>query len=316
VNLAFLPKAAEQVRGKLVLKPVKVKMGGRVLKATISLLGVGGSSAIQILDVEHKDGSSDNFVLQLEREPPFKRELQLLNSGSRVGFAQLVFVDELILGKGNAGSGGLSVLPDSVLLRPGERKAVQLTFGPELAHRSSVSLVVLSGTELARRVLRRARLLPGAARLVGPPPFPGLDMTRVFPGEHDFPGENFTDELAPEDVTHFYKKTVKQTIQARFPPNLAAFGQLAVEETLSESRLHLSTTVMGSSSPAAHSPPTTDAHRGGGNSLARLELMPRQLVLVQGGEAFVKMVNSGTTTLHWDLSWPASVLNVSPPAGE
>jgi hypothetical protein len=158
-------------------------------------------------------------------------------------------------------------------------------------------------------------MLPGAARLSADSALLGLDLTKPIPSEEEFSNEEFAGSIYAEDVMHFFKKTEKRTIQVVLPPKMATFGELPTEETLSESRLNLSSTMVMPVA-AAHSPPTTDAHRGAANSLSHLELLPRQVVLDQGGEAIVKIVNNGTGCVHWDLNWEASHLNVSPQAGK
>ena len=313
LRLAFVPKGEELARGKLVLKPQSIKVGGKCFKASISLQGMGGSAQIKILDVQPRgEKVGEDFEMKLEREAPVTQQLRLLNSGSRVGFVRLMCIEELNAKK--AAGPAVSIVPDSFLLGPGELRSVQATFGRQLEYMNP-TLVVFSGPELTRRVLRRARMLPGAVRLSGSPALLGLDLTQPVPSEEEFPAEDFTDSLAPEDVMHFYKKTERRTIHVSFPPKMATFDQLPMEETLSESRLHLSTTLVTLVS-APHSPPTTDAPRDMGNSLSHLELLPRQLVLDQGGEAIVKIINNSPSCVHWDLNWPASHLNVSPPAGK
>jgi hypothetical protein len=312
VCVVFCPLATKQVRGKLVLKPRNNKGSGKCFKASLSLFGIGGSADIQVLDVEPKSEAATDFEIKLEREPPVTTHLRLQNSGSRAGFVRLVCEEELRCESGLPGM----IRPDSFLLGPGELRSVQLIFGPELKY-NSANVVIFTGPELARRILRRAQKLTDASLPSGSPARRGLDLTEQVPSEDEFLKENFTGELFREDESYCLKKTQKRMIRFSFPPKRASFDQLPMEETMSEtlleSRGNLTSRLATSTLP--HSPPTTDAESSIVNSFSRLELLPRRLELLQGAEVLIRIINKGAACVHWDLNWPHSHLSVSPPAG-
>ena len=47
INLVYMPKTNKPSKGKLVLKPINVKIGGKIIKASIGLKGVPGASDIR-----------------------------------------------------------------------------------------------------------------------------------------------------------------------------------------------------------------------------------------------------------------------------
>ena len=297
VTLIFSPKVKGDYKGKLVLKPLNIKMGGNFIKASINLFGSGGCSDMRILDVKPVDESS--YVTSFDREPPAQHEFRIANNGSSAGFVRLVCTEDT-----GGDSSQVIISQDSFLLAEGETKSVSISFGAAFEP-AAANLAVFFGPEIVRSVYRRARLLPGAARLSSSPALLGVDFNRKIDSEESFAAYHYKGELSPEDVKHFYAKTEKHTIKFDFPEKNAKFGELAVEETLSETRLNATAT-------NCHSPPTTDAVK----SQSGLQVIPSSVALDQGAEAIVKVLNLGSQVIHWDLSWPTSQLSCSPPAGQ
>ena len=188
--------------------------------------------------------------------------------------------------------------PGELVVPRGEVREVEVT---ALAGGGG-GLAVFLGPEVARQVMRRARKLPGAVRLSDDPALLGEDMAAVVAGEEclgeleEWRGRAVT----CQDVRHFYQLTAKSLVRVTAPASPHEFGQLTVEETLSETRLEQSVLV-------SHSPPTRE--EGG------LSITPRLLGLVRGGEALVRLGNRGAGAVSWELAWPPSVLAVQPSAG-
>ena len=296
IKLVFTPKIADTFRGKLILKPVNLKVKGKIIKASIGLNGCGGGPAIRLLDLQERAESS--YRLRLEKEPPTTTEFRVANNGTGLGFVRLVCHEE----KGDQDS-KIRVSPDSFLLKAGETKTVQVSISSGFNFLAA-NLAIFFGPELTRSVYKRARLLPGAARLSASPALMGLDFTKRIPREEDHPEAQYSGDLTGDDVKHFYNKTEKHSLSLEFPERTAMFNELDVEDTLSETRLD-ATSVL-------HSPPTTDCRRPG----SILKISPQNLVLDQGAEAIVKVTNTGPVTVHWDLNWSDDHLTCSPPAGQ
>ena len=155
-----------------------------------------------------------------------------------------------------------------------------------------------------RNVYRRAKTLPGAARLSGSPALHGVDFSVKFPREEEITSAQFSGDLTGEDVMHLYNKTEKHTIKIQLPEKVASFDELTVEETLSETRLNATS--------IPHSPPTTDTVR----TRSQLQISPSVVSLDPGTESIVKISNLGSSIVHWDLSWSSEHLTCSPPAGQ
>lgn len=105
--------------------------------------------------------------------------------------------------------------------------------------------------------------------------------------------------VTKQDVRHLPRLLSSTVVRVCSPPAPQQFAALAVEDTLSETRLEQST--------VGHSPPTRphSPQREGG-----LVLAPRLLCLPRGGEGVVRLVNRGSGAVSWELAWPQSVLQV------
>ena len=296
VTLIFSPKVKSDYKAKLVLKPLNLKIGGKIIKASIGLFGSGGCSDMKILDVKPSDES--NYLVCFDKEAPARKEFRMANNGTAAGFVRMVCSEET-----GPDSSQLIISPDSFILKEGEIKTVNVSFGAGF-ELNVANIAVFFGPEIVRNVYRRAKVLPGAARLSGSPTLLGVDFGRKIPSEEVFTSCQYKGELTPEDVKHFYAKTEKHIIKFEFPEKGSRFGELAVEETLSESRLN--------ATAHCHSPPTTDTVK----TISGLQIIPNVVVLDQGSEVIVKILNVGSEIVHWDLNWPNSHLRCSPPAGQ
>lgn len=296
VGLVFSPKLNDTFTGKLVLKPVNMKVNGKIIKASIGLLGSAGCSDIKILDVKPKDETS--FLVKLDKEPPTRRDFRMINNGSSLGFVKIICTEEL-----GRESSQVVISSDSFLLKEGESKIISVIFMAGFDSKTA-SLAIFSGPEIARNVYRRARMLPGATRLSASPALLGVDFTKKIPREEEFTSVQYAGDLTGEDVQHFYNKTEKRTLIFQFPEKMAKFDELAVEETLSETRLEATVHL--------HSPPTTDSSQ----VPSVLQITPQTVSLEQGSEAIVKITNTGPKIVHWDLTCPSPYLSCSPPGGQ
>ena len=227
---------------------------------------------------------------------PDTRTLQFVNRGDFAAFVKVV--PDCGPCGGDPGARLEVSLPGEMVVPQGEVREVEVT---ALAGGGG-GLAVFLGPEVARQVMRRARKLPGAVRLSDDPALLGENMAAVVAGEECL-GELEEWRGRPvtcQDVRHFYQLTAKSLVRVTAPASPHEFGQLTVEETLSETRLEQSVLV-------SHSPPTRE--EGG------LSIMPRLLSLVRGGEAVVRLGNKGAGAVSWELAWPPSVLAVQPSAG-
>ena len=78
---------------KLGLKPQNMKVGGKIIKASLNLVGSAGSSDIQILDL--KSVSESSYLVNMDKEPPTRREFRITNTGSSPGFVKLLCTEEI-----------------------------------------------------------------------------------------------------------------------------------------------------------------------------------------------------------------------------
>lgn len=296
LNLVFSPKIMSTFKGKLVLKPQNMKVGGKIIKASLNLVGSAGSSDIQILDL--KSVSESSYLVNMDKEPPTRREFRITNTGSSPGFVKLLCTEEI-----GRKSFKVQISPDCFILSKGETRIVAVNFSSEF-HFNSATILVFFGPEIVRNVYRRAKTLPGAARLSGSPAIHGVDFSMKFPREEEITSAQFSGDLTGEDVMHLYNKTEKHTIKIQLPEKVATFDELTVEETLSETRLNATS--------IPHSPPTTDTVR----TRSQLQISPSIVSLDPGTESIVKISNLGSSIVHWDLSWSSGHLTCSPPAGQ
>merc|ERR1719515_185220 len=94
------------------------------------------------------------------------------------------------------------------------------------------------GAETLRQILKSARKLSGAARLVESSSIPGFNPMEEIPGETKDYIKELEGKLAAVDVKQFFKKISGEKISIKVPvKTLAEFDQLSVEETLSETRI-------------------------------------------------------------------------------
>ena len=296
IKLVFNPNNTDTCDGKLILKPVNLKVKGKIIKASISLNGSGGRPDMRLLDV--KEDTELRYHLRAEKEPPTTLQFRVTNSGTGLGFVRLLSCED---------RGGqhdkVHISPDSFILPAGETKPVQVLIGANFNY-NTANIAVFLGPEIARSVYRRARLLPGAARLSASPVLMGLDFTNKIPAEQEYPAAQYSGDLTGDDVKHFYNKTERHSVEIEFPDQAARFTELDVEDTLSDTRLNATAFL--------HSPPTNDTRK----ISSVLKIDPQNLVLDHGSEAIVKVTNTGPNTVHWDLKWQSEYLNCSPPAGQ
>jgi len=315
VKMAFCPGSLGIHRGKLVLKPQGRSVSGKTFKASISLVGVVGAASVTISGVDKKqEKESTVFLGQVEEGQNVSRTIAVTNSGNSAAFIKFLCVEELD-GVVVAGEGGVNVAPNTFILEIGQTRKVAVNM-PSVSTSSSASgistiatLAMFSGPELCRQVLKRARRLPGAARVCSNPALLGVNFDCVFSGEESLnSAEIYTGHLTNLDVKHLYNKADKQLISltALASEKQTNFDALSIEETLSESRLD------GRMSIAPHSPPT----RGEDVLSSQLVISPRQVVLEGGSDGLLTLINRGVSTVHWDMSWPGASLSVQPPAGE
>jgi len=316
VKMAFSPSSLGIHRGKLVLKPQGRSISGKTFKASISLVGMVGSSSVALSGVEKKQEKGCSIFLgQVEEGQEVCRTIVVTNNGNGAAFVKFMCVEELE-GVVVPGEGGVNASPNGFILETGQARKVTLNL-PSVSlsdnNASGIStiatLAMFSGPELCRQVLKRARRLPGAARNCSNPALMGVNFDCVFSGEESLnPAEIYTGHLTNLDVKHLYNKAVKQFISLTALANAKPtnFDALCIEETLSESRLD------GRMSIAPHSPPT----RGEDVLTSQLIISPSQVVFHGGSDGLLTLINRGTTSVHWDMSWPGGNLSVTPPAGE
>ena len=308
--VVYRPKTTRPVKGKLVLKPANIKIGGKIFKASITLQGLPGAANIKLNDLKSLDDAK--FFLDIDQEPPVSRQFKIENSGTATGFVKIVCLETM----SHSDDSSVTISPSEFLLKSGDSKTVYLTFGPEYTSLEA-NLAIFCGTELVRHVYTRARKLPGSVRLSGSRALLGLDFTKPIGDGDDQENISFTGDITSEDASHFYNKSQKLQVKVSLREKQADFHALGVEETMSESRLE--TTAMAAIGNVKNkwdqltaSPPTPDC-----STIARiLHILPQNLSLTAGGESIVKIINKSSDTLHWDLNWPAEFLDCSPPAGQ
>ena len=316
VSVVYKPKNQGTHQGKLVLKPQGKKQGGKSFKASIVLSGVSGSADIMMEDVET---GLDNLHHISFTEHNTKQLITFSNLGNMTGFVKIV--------PDPGAANFVDISPTTFILTAKSRKhvAVSLIGDPD----SSLKINVLHGSELVRQVMKKARKLPGGARLCENSSVGGFNVVEEFPGESvDSLKQEFSGQLTAMDVKHFFKKMKRETIELRIPSKPVEFDQLSVEETLSETRidqsiaLPLNTTniyrnndvkksnVVFTSSSSVPSPPTNDAADS-----SALRIIPDKISLKLGGETLLKLINLSQDKLHWDMSWPSSKLSLAPGSG-
>ena len=310
LGIIYRPRSSKPVKGKLVLKPVNIKIGGKIFKASITLKGYPGSSVMKIMDLKSTDDAK--FYLDIEQEPPVSRQFRIKNEGSATGFVKIVCLETM----GHKEDAQVTIAPSEFLLQPGASSTVILTFGSDYSA-SEANLAIFCGTEVVRSVYTRARQLPGCVRLSGSTALLGIDFTKPFGEEDEQKNVAFTGDITPEDANHFYNKSQKLNVKVSLMEKQADFQALGVEETLSETRLEttaMATAMNHTKTKWDHltaSPPTPDC------TPARiLQIVPQSLNLSPGAESIVKIMNKSTGTLHWDLNYASNYLDCSPPAGQ
>ena len=312
VSVWYWPvKNGSKDTGKLVLKPQGIKLGGKSFKASIALTGLVGASKIVISGVENHGKEKHSLTFS---DGESTKTLMVTNHshGSVKGFVK-------ILASGSS-SNYLDVTPTTFLLSPGAQKPVQITLAGD-TDGAPMELTLFHGPEVLRQILKSARKLSGAARLVESASIPGYNPMEEIPGETRDDIKELEGKLAAVDVKQFFKKISGEKISIKVPTKtLAEFDQLSVEETLSETRidqsialpLHTTNMFRPEEKPflnhSVQSPPTTD------NS-ADLKITPDRIQLKAGGECLLRLANLSHSKVHWDMSWPSSKLNINPGSG-
>lgn len=282
LTITYRPAGLGPHCGKLVLKPQAA--GGKSFKASITLAGLGGTAEVL---PECEDAGRGGYKVKVEAG-----ELVLHNSGSRPGLVRLL-------------SAAALHSPLRLVVEPGTRAGVSL-----------------AGAEAGEVVLLAGPLpLAGLLSLPGSGPLPGLladwlegsDDLQAVPAPLQLPGP-----LGQQDLAGLASKVQRLVITLVPPARQPQFDQLAVEETLSETRIDCSIAMPLPALPPISQPgpvlqpkfvPPPPATPAG------LLLRPRRVVLVPGGEAVVRLSNPGPEPVHWDLSWPGSKLAVQPGSG-
>ena len=297
--------------GKLVLKPQGIKLGGKSFKASIALTGLVGASNIIVSGIENH-GKENHSVTFSEGEST--KTFVVTNQGSVRGFVK-------ILASGSS-SNYLDVTPTTFLLNPGVQKPIRISLAGD-TDGAPLELTMFHGPEVLRQIVKTARKLSGAARLVESFSIPGFNPMEEIPGETKDDIKELDGKLAAIDVKQFFKKISGEKISIKVPmKTLAEFDQLSVEETLSETRidqsiaLPLHTTNMlrpeEASKPflnnSVQSPPTSD-------SAADIKITPDRIQLKAGGECLLRLANLTHSKVHWDMSWPSSRLSINPGSG-
>ena len=310
VTVGFFPKKMAKVHlGKLVLKPQGKKLGGKSFKASICLSGVSGDAEIVTDGVETDENGqfqmtfSDNLI---------KHSLVFSNTGSLTGFVKLVTEA--------ATTNCLDISQTTFILPPGAKKVVNVTWIGD-GDNIPLKVTIFKGSELLRQVMKKARKLPGGARLSDNSSLDGFNPTEEFPGEFNMENE-FKGQVTAMDVKHFFRKSRKEVIAIRIPSiKQLEFDQLAIEETLSETRidqsialpLHTTNIFKSQETPrvaTVSSPPTQDAPP------PAIKIQPARVQLQAGGECLLRLTNLSASRVHWDMSWPSSRLGINPGSGE
>merc|ERR1719158_1144996 len=171
VKIIFRPTMIGTTAGKLVLKPQGRKMGGKSIKATINLCGIGGSCNIVM------DGVEELEPLRYElacKEMPIMIKIRFINKGDATGFVSIVSDQE-------CGNSKLEVAPSKFLLESGMAKDVLISSQDDVYINPVLSVFI--GPELLRQVLKRCRELPMANMYVDNPAMMGANLLEEFPGE-------------------------------------------------------------------------------------------------------------------------------------
>ena len=296
VTVTFCPDSVGLHQGKLVLKPQGRAAGGKSYKASIALCGVGGEADILLEGLDHL--GEDQYRLNL-LDGGSKNTVTMTNAGQCRGFVKIL-ADSSI-------TRCLDLSVTTFILAPGQSKAVTVSqIGEAEAGSQTLQLTVVQGPELARLVMKKARKLPGGPKLCDTAASLGFNYTEEFPGENVMDlQEEFKGQLTAADVRHFFKKTSKKYVTLTFPSKPVEFDQLAVEETLSETRIDQSIALPLPAS-CSMSPPTTDL---------AIKVSPDKLVLRAGEETLLRLTNLSLADVHWDVAWPGSKLSLSPGSG-
>jgi len=313
VSLFYCPKKLGKDSGKLVLKPQGKKLGGKSFKASIALNGVAGDSNIVINGVEKLDENNYSLCINDNYDQSL---ISFTNTGTMAGFVKILMT--------SATSNCLDLSTTAFILAPASKKTVNLSLIGN-HESSSLQLSILHGAELARLVMKKARKLPGGARLCDNSSMMGFNFNEEIAGESiDSMQQEFSGQLTAVDVKAFFRKTIKSTLTLQVPHKPTTFDQLSVEETLSETRIDQSIalplhttniynkTTMEDKKECINSmnpPQTFDS------SSDTIKLIPNRIQLKTGGEGLLKLVNLSDTRVHWDMSWPSSKLSLSPGSG-
>jgi hypothetical protein len=298
LRLLFQPLKAGEARGKLVLKPQGRRQGGKAFKASIGLVGLAGRFQLEMAGVE-REGRGEDYRMVCHTFPTTQR-ITFINQGDMTGFVQVVVDSDSCSGETD---GMVEVTPALVLVPRGESREVSVAVrGPRPA-----SLSVLRAPEAARQAMRRARALPGVpSHCASDPALLGPELAALLHGEERL-GEEETfgagRVVTAHDVRHLGRLATRATVRVALPAGPAEFGAMAVEDTLSETRLEQ--TRVGE--PGCHSPPTRED--------SGVTVAPRLLALARGAEGVVRLGNRGQAAVAWELAWPQSVLQVQPSAG-
>ena len=318
VSVLYCPtKNGIKDMGKLVLKPQGIKLGGKSFKASITLTGLVGASNIVISGLENGAETAKRNHSLVFSEGESTKTFVVANHGSVKGFVK-------ILASGSS-SNYLDVTPTTFLLHPGAQKPIKISLAGD-TEGASLELTLFHGAEALRQVLKMARKLSGAARLVESSSIPGFNPMEEIPGETKDDIKMLEGKFAAVDVKQFFRKIIGEKISIKVPiKTLAEFDQLSVEETLSETRidqsialpLHTTNMFRPEEAPtkpflnnSVQSPPTSD------NSTADIKISPDRIQLKAGGECLLRLTNLSHTRVHWDMSWPSSKLSINPGSGE
>ena len=312
VSIVYWPiKTGGKDQGKLVLKPQGKKLGGKTFKASISLTGLEGALNIVTSGVENL--GKGNHLLSFS-EGDSTKNFMITNHGSIQGFIK-------IIASGSA-SNYLDITPTTFLLDPGAQRTIQISLAGD-TDSTPLEIMIFHGAEVLRQVLKKARKLSGAARLVETSSIAGFNPMEDIPGESMAGIQELNGKFAAVDVKHFFKKVSREKISIKVPVKTRAeFDQLKVEETLSETRidqsiaLPLHTTNIFKpeevskpfSNSTVQSPPTND-------TAADIRITPDRIQLKNGGECLLRLTNLTCAKVHWDMSWPSSKLNINPGSG-
>merc|ERR1719481_19645 len=298
VKILFRPTMIGTIVGKLVLKPQGRKMGGKSIKATINLCGIGGSCNMVMDGVEELEPNRYQLAC---KEMPIMIRVRFMNKGEATGFVSIVSDQE-------CGNSKVEVVPSKFLLESGMAKDVLISSQDDVHINPFLSVFI--GPELVRQVLKRCRELSLSAATVDNPAMLCANLLEEFPGEKVAKmKENFGAQLASVDGKQFYHKTQKHLISLTLPSKAASYDALAVEETLSETRIDQSIAMAVPVSSGkvcrqqgAYMPQSTDVPCSPPTPDSTLVLVPSTFSLTPGEEVIVKLTNKSSHPMHWDLS--------------